>query len=101
MFVLSNTNGIHIEGFNEILEAATGYANLQAIGAFDKVYYSYEVGLRKPDADIFSYVLQDAGLDPAHTLFMDDGPVNLAGAQSVGLQTQLITPEYTIMDLFA
>ncbi|MEL6535495.1 MAG: HAD family phosphatase [Bacteroidota bacterium] len=101
LFVLSNTNAIHIRAFNQILQKDTGHSSLEAIGVFDTVYFSYEVGRRKPDSEIFSYVVQDAGLDPARALFLDDGPANLEGAQSVGLHTQLVTPDRTILDLFA
>ncbi|HAA15728.1 MAG TPA: haloacid dehalogenase [Cytophagales bacterium] len=101
LFVLSNTNAIHIREFNQILQKDTGHTSLEAIGVFETVYFSYEVGRRKPDSEIFSYVVQDAGLDPTRSLFLDDGPANLEGAQSVGLQTQLVTQDRSILDLFA
>ena len=101
LFVLSNTNGIHIDGFNEILLQATGYQSLADIGVFEHIYYSYEVGMRKPDQEIYQYVVDHAGLDPARSLFMDDNPDNLVGAQSVGLQVAHMTPTHTLLELFA
>ena len=102
LFVLSNTNDIHIRDFNRILEEAHGYTSLQDIGVFEKVYLSYEVGHRKPDTEIFSYVVNDAGLTPGRTLFLDDGLPNLEGAKQVGLLTEHVRPdERTILDIFA
>lgn len=101
LFVLSNTNALHIKEFNNILKDAHGYEDLNALGVFEKVYYSFEIGRRKPDVEIFSYVVQDAKLDPSKTLFLDDGEANLLGAEMAGLQTQLVTNEHTILEIFA
>ena len=54
-FLLSNTNDIHIEAFNDYLQKDFGIADLS--GHFEKLYLSYKVGMRKPDAEIFHLVL--------------------------------------------
>ena len=57
------------------------------------MYLSYEIGLRKPDAQIFEYVLQDAGLDPARTLFIDDTIQHIQSAKECGLITHHLVKE--------
>ncbi|TAF67033.1 MAG: HAD family phosphatase [Cytophagales bacterium] len=84
-FLLSNSNAEHIYKVEEHLLRDTGYASLQML--FDKVYYSHEVHLRKPDAKIYEQVLQENQLKPEETLFIDDAPDNIAGAEKIGIVT--------------
>ena len=51
------------------------------------MYASYEIGLTKPDPAIFKWMMADAPLIPAETLFVDDGPANIQTAQTLGFQT--------------
>lgn len=85
IFLLSNTNDLHIRSFNSYLRNAYNMDSLAAL--FDKLYYSYEVGLRKPDRRIFEYVVQDAGLEPSTTLFIDDSIQHIVSAKETGLHT--------------
>lgn len=96
LFLLSNTNEIHEEGFNEILFRSHGIPNIGVF--FDKVYFSHRVGLRKPMPEIFSRVLEDNGLQAAHTLFIDDSPQHIAAAKGLGIQTIYLEPGMTIED---
>jgi len=99
LYLLSNTNAIHIRAVNQLLHQQHGIANLTEL--FDKVYYSYEVGKRKPDPALYTHVLADAGITAAETVFFDDLPVNLQGADQTGLCTVLIRPgAFTITDYF-
>jgi putative hydrolase of the HAD superfamily len=65
---------------------------------FESLYLSYEVGLRKPDPKIFEYVLQDAGLDPATTLFIDDSIQHIQAAHELGIVTHHLVNQ-SIVDL--
>lgn len=56
---------------------------------FDFCHCSWQLGLRKPDPKIFQKVLDLHHLQASEVLFIDDMPKNIAGAQSVGLQTIL------------
>jgi putative hydrolase of the HAD superfamily len=96
-FLLSNTNGIHKPVFYKILEEATGYASLEPL--FEKCYLSHEVGDRKPNASIFMRVLEENGLDPAQTLFIEDSIQHIEGARKVGIQAYHLTPPQTILEL--
>ena len=50
-----------------------------------KIYASYEIGLLKPDLHIYHHLLDDAGIIPSETLFVDDSLVNVQAAESVGM----------------
>jgi glucose-1-phosphatase len=87
--VLSNTNAIHVREFDKIVAATT---NGQSINDyFDKVYYSHELGMRKPDTEIFAHVIQTNNLKPQETLFIDDLENNISSARAVGLRTIHLT----------
>jgi len=51
---------------------------------FDVVVISGEVGMRKPDAEIFHYTLSELGLDAEECAFVDDHPANVAAAVALG-----------------
>ena len=48
--------------------------------------FSGKIGLVKPAPEIFTYLLETYGLDPAETLFVDDQPRNIAGAEALGIR---------------
>ena len=94
LFLLSNTNEIHEESFNNILMRAHGFPNIGVF--FDKVYLSHRVGMRKPNADIFQRILDDNGLKPEQTLFIDDSPQHIVTAKQLGIQTIFLEKGMTI-----
>jgi putative hydrolase of the HAD superfamily len=57
---------------------------------FDKCYYSYAMGMAKPDVEIFEAVIADAGVTAKECLFLDDGPKNTEQAAKLGIQTYLV-----------
>ncbi len=85
VFLLSNTNQIHLECYNEVLRKSTGSTSMDAY--FNKVYLSHEIGLRKPDPEAFQLILEEQGLKASSTLFIDDSPQHIASANKLGLQT--------------
>jgi glucose-1-phosphatase len=96
LFLLSNTNAIHLREFQERLKRLSG-VYLEDI--FEKTYYSHAVGLRKPHAEIYQLVIDENGLNPAETLFVDDTASNFSGAEQVGLKTFHLKAPMTILDL--
>ena len=52
---------------------------------FDRSYLSIELGLKKPDPEIFAAVLLDLGCGPGEVVFIDDRKENVEGAISVGM----------------
>ena len=98
LFLLSNTNPIHLSHFNSILETSRGIPSLAAF--FDKAYYSHEMGYRKPDSASYQLVLDENGLVPEETLFIDDTLPNIEGAKIVRLQTIHLQAPKSILDIF-
>lgn len=98
LFLLSNTDSIHIETF----EQATGasfYSDFYQ--CFEKVYFSFEMGMRKPDSNIFNFVLGQHNLIPKHTLFVDDKKENTDAASALGIKVwNLQVGEEDVIDLF-
>lgn len=96
LVLLSNTNEIHEPFFNQVLQQEHGIPNIGVF--FDKVYYSHRMGLRKPDARIYSQVLEECGFRPAETLFIDDNEHNIKAAEALGIQVIWLKPGMTIED---
>lgn len=98
--LLSNTNAIHAEYFERKMKRQHGIENLDPF--FEKVYYSFDVGMRKPEPRIFELVLQERNFKPEETLFIDDSPQHIEGARRVGLHTYHLRADQgeTILDLF-
>lgn len=85
VYLLSNTNPIIQEGWART-DSFTPAG--RPIGAyFDKMYTSYEVGVTKPDRKIFDCMIDDSGLIPSETLFVDDGKSNIEMAHRLGFET--------------
>jgi FMN phosphatase YigB (HAD superfamily) len=87
-FLLSNNNEIHYDWIVDHLQNKFGVANYDHL--FEKAYFSQQMKLRKPNVDIFEQVIKENNLNPRETLFIDDSPQHLAGAQKAGLQTLLM-----------
>lgn len=87
IYLLSNTNSIHIDFVRDYLNKHFSLERWDNL--FDKQYLSYEIGLRKPNKNIYEYVLNDIQKQPQECLFIDDSFANIKGAESAGIQTLL------------
>ena len=96
IFLLSNTNELHHNAFQQSLHALTGKL-LEDI--FEKTYYSHGVNLRKPDTAIYQLVLDENKLEPSETLFIDDTASNFSGAEEAGIETFHLKAPMTILDI--
>ena len=66
----------------------------------DVVVISGEVGMRKPDADIFTFTTDKLDLEPHVCIFVDDHPGHLKTAAEVGMKTVLHkSPAQTIAEV--
>jgi putative hydrolase of the HAD superfamily len=93
-FLLSNNNEIH---YNWIVDYLKREFNIDSNGIFfEKDYYSHLMGMRKPNCDIFEFVLKQHALDVNETLFIDDSPQHLKTATELGLHTHLLLPNETL-----
>jgi putative hydrolase of the HAD superfamily len=98
LFLLSNTDSIHIDTFEK--ENGTSFCS-DFYQCFEKVYFSFEMGMRKPDAEIYNYVLAQHGLVAKHTLFVDDKKENTDAAASLGINVwNLQVDKEDVVELF-
>lgn len=78
---LSNTCDIHWR---------TQVASADLARLFKRQFLSYELGLMKPDADIYLHVARELGFPPDRILFFDDSRANVDGALAVGIDAHLV-----------
>lgn len=97
LFLLSNTNDLHIDAVRRSLEKAVGHRNLEQY--FEKTYFSSAIGMRKPDSKIFEFVCSENNLDPATTIFIDDSPQHIEGAKSIGIEVVLLEKNQEVFEL--
>jgi len=97
LYLLSNTNYIHIDAFKKIYYCKERKKPFEEY--FNKVFYSCEIGFRKPDRICYQCVLQDLSIKAGRTLFIDDSAQNIEGAKKAGMQTILLIPGNNIEDL--
>ena len=91
LFLLSNTNDLHIEQVIKNMEAMR-YSQFH--NCFDRFYLPQQINLRKPDLEIYDYVLSQDNLDPKETLFIDDTILNTAAAASMNIHTWHLEPGF-------
>ena len=96
VYLLSNTNNIHITASNNYLKKTHGIRSLDNL--FDKLYLSYEMGMWKPDAEIYHEVLRSNKLQPNEVIFFDDNLHNIESAKAIGMQTILVEPPTSIVE---
>jgi epoxide hydrolase-like predicted phosphatase len=98
VFLLSNINEIHeravLERY-EVLKDETPFFDL-----FNKAYYSHHIGMRKPDTEIFQFVLSEQKLAPEKTLFIDDSIQHIEGASQLGIAVKHLTRGNSIESIF-
>lgn len=79
IFLLSNTNEIHFNRFIKECERLLTYFNFS--------YFSHHINMRKPDKEIYQYVMKHNKLVPQTTLFIDDLAQNTMAAAELGINT--------------
>lgn len=89
-FLLSNTNAIHVAEFEKMIDEEIGIESFRS--AFEKIYYSNEIGIKKPYPETFLQVCEWNDLNPAETLFIDDSLQHVEGAKKAGLQAEHLKP---------
>jgi putative hydrolase of the HAD superfamily len=84
LFLLSNTNELHIQKVVEHM----GTKNYLAFKAcFEAFYLSHEIHLRKPEPEIFKMILESHALKAEETLFIDDTKEHIEAAKNLGITT--------------
>lgn len=88
LYILSNTNEIHIEHFEKEIDKVVGIERWR--GLFGRIHYSSRIEARKPEARSYERVIEEHGLNPSRTLFIDDHSPNIEGAKETGLATHYL-----------
>ncbi len=81
---LSNTNALHWEKMS-----GPGFP---AVGRLDTAVLSHEVGLNKPEPEIFRVFEAKLGAAPGDVVYFDDGPANVEAGLKAGWDAVLIGP---------
>ena len=97
MLLLSNTNEILFPFICETFFRQEGYS---IDSYFDQLFLSYEIGAIKPDPRVFQHVIEQGGINPEETLFIDDSEENLNSAAQVGFETYLALPYTEFSGIF-
>ena len=89
LFLLSNTNDLHISW----IQQNWGMEQYKAFKiCFEQFYLSHEINLRKPNNNIYEFVLTSNDLEPKETLFIDDTKENTDAAKALGIHIWNLKP---------
>lgn len=97
IFLLSNTNAIHIRAFKNKIGAEKWKA---FSSVFDKMYLSHEIGLRKPNKEAFQIILEENKLTPNEVFFIDDSFQHIEEAKKLGISCRYLQKGEDIVTLF-
>ena len=75
--LLSNINTLHYEYLKK---------NFPVFGVFDKIFLSFQLGLIKPDKEIYKKVIQELKVSPEEIFYTDDRQELVESANSVGIK---------------
>ncbi|RED45900.1 HAD family hydrolase [Seonamhaeicola aphaedonensis] len=96
LILLSNTNELHISWIKDNIPFYEDFKS-----CFDEFYLSHKIQLRKPDKDIFNFILNKNNLKAETCLFIDDNKDNILTADDLNLNTWHLNPKKEdIVDLF-
>lgn len=82
--LISNTSEAHIDYCTR---------RFDFMSIFKKRFYSYEIGVMKPDPEIYLHALKEMNADKFTTLFIDDREDNIMTPSKMGWQTIHLRPE--------
>ena len=79
LLLLSNTNPLHAERF---------LVDFPVFARIKERVFSYEVGVMKPQPEIYEAALDKAGCEPNELFFIEDRQMNIEGAQKLGMEVE-------------
>lgn len=88
VFLLSNINTLHEQWVADYIRREHQISDYE-MRYFDGVYFSHLIRLRKPEREIYEYLLEDAELHPDETIFFDDLEINVEAARQTGMHAFL------------
>ncbi len=81
-YAFTNTNASHMAYWS------TRFPEI--VAAFDRIFASHQIGLRKPERAAFEYICRATGISAGSFMFFDDLPENIHAASNTGFQTTLV-----------
>jgi putative hydrolase of the HAD superfamily len=81
-FAFTNTNVSHMARWSQLFP--------KVVGAFDHIFASHEIGLRKPERAAFEHICQATSLEPHKIIFFDDLQDNVHAASVAGFRSVLV-----------
>ena len=90
VFLLSNISNYFVAHAGE----------MPILKPFEKCIFSAACGKVKPNREIFEYLCKTCKILPAETLFVDDNPKNIAGAEAFGIRSYLFDGDVARLDDF-
>ena len=82
IYLLSNIGDLHWAHTQRLVREA----GIDMEECFDKCFLSYQLKQTKPDPCIYNTLLQETGLNPAETLYIDDLADNIEAGRKIGVQ---------------
>ncbi|MBC76607.1 MAG: haloacid dehalogenase [Halobacteriovoraceae bacterium] len=98
VFMLSNINEIHESFMVDYFDKHKNIGDFYSL--FEKVYFSHNIGLRKPNVEAFEHVLEENKLDLKKTLFIDDSPQHVEAFSKLGGKAVYLNPANTFITKF-
>jgi len=98
LYLLSNTNHIHWLSYDRYFQDHFDYPSINTF--FTHCWYSYLMGVRKPDTEIFRMVMEEGGFQAGEVAFVDDLKENVDAAATQGMTPVHLPPGVEIMELF-
>lgn len=96
--ILSNINNLHLNYIHKYLKTTYQVLDFED-RYFDKVFYSHHIGKRKPDSEIYEYIMNNLQVAPEDVLFIDDLAENIAAAKNHGWHGQVHDPSNNIVNM--
>ncbi len=93
--VLSNNNPVSMSILFPIFQGA----GMPFETSFKHLFFSYEMHMLKPDAEIFRTAISQSGFKAGEILFIDDSPSNVQGGSEAGMKSVLYTPGTSLKQL--
>lgn len=91
--VLSNTNRLHLDFWPH------HYPEIEA--NTDAMYLSQNLGMRKPEPEIFQHVLEKEGFSAGEAVFFDDVAENIEAARAAGIEAVWVEDNQTVPKYFS
>ena len=98
VFLFSNTNELNYDYFTAEMKEQFGYDIFDKL--FEKAYFSQLMHIRKPKEEGFLRIIKENDLVPEETLFIDDSPQHLVGANNCGLNTYHVEDGHKVDEIF-